>query len=291
MTYKIVALYRFTPVADPADLRARLLPEFRRLNICGTLLVASEGVNGTLAGLADDIDAMLGLLARDVGLDGGEVKFSSSDDKPFHRLKIRLKRELITFKQPSADPAKMCGTYVEPRDWNALIADPETVLIDTRNIYETKIGIFAGARDPGIEKFTDFAAYVREKLDPAKHKKIAMYCTGGIRCEKASAFMRAEGFAEVYHLKGGILKYLEEIPPADSRWQGDCYVFDKRMGVGHGLQAGDYAMCYCCGWPLTADDRKHPHYEPGVSCAHCHGRRSDEDKARFRMRQRQMDGF
>jgi UPF0176 protein len=217
-----------------------------------------------------------------------DVKFSEAPEKPFQRLKLRLKREIITFQQDKANPHQMPGTYVAPRDWNNLIADPEITLVDTRNVYETMIGAFKGAADPGIERFTDFAGYVRSNLDPAKNKKIAMYCTGGIRCEKAAAFMRAEGFEEVYHLKGGILKYLEEVPAEESLWRGECYVFDRRVAVGQNLTTGRYAMCFSCGYALAEADREHPHFEEGVSCAHCHTRTSDDDKARFRMRQQQL---
>lgn len=288
MTYSVAALYRFTPVADPAELRSVLKPEFAKLNICGSLLIAPEGINGTLAGQGDSVEKMLALLAQHTGLQREEVKFSTAPEKPFNHLKVRLKREIVTFKQPQADPSRLCGTYIAPADWNALISDPEVVVLDTRNSYETKIGIFESARDPNIETFTQFADYVRANLDPAKNKKIAMYCTGGIRCEKASAFMRAEGFEEVYHLKGGILKYLEEIPQTDSKWHGECYVFDKRMAVGHGLQTGNYSMCYSCGYPLSAEDKQHAAYEDGVSCAHCFAATSEDDKARFRMRQMQF---
>ena len=288
MNFTIAALYRFVAIAEPAALRLRLKLVFEQLELCGTLLIAPEGVNGTLAGSETAIDLLIKCLGDEVGLARDEVKFSCAPEKPFKRLKLRLKRELITFKQPKADPTKICGTYIAPKDWNALISDPETVVLDTRNIYETVIGTFAGARDPQIKQFTDFAEYVRQNLDPKQHKKIAMYCTGGIRCEKASAFMKEEGFPEVYHLKGGILKYLEEIPTEESKWQGDCYVFDRRMAVGHGLTTGNFTMCFCCGYPLSAQDKEHAHYEEGVSCKYCHASSSDEDKARFRMRHKQL---
>jgi UPF0176 protein len=288
MTYTVAALYQFVAIVDTLRLRQILLDEFMRLKICGTLLVASEGINGTLAGQGDAVEHMLDLLEQQTGLPRDTVKFSSAPLKPFNRLKVRLKKELITFKQPHADPARLAGTYVEAKDWNNLVDDPEVLLLDTRNTYETAIGIFDRAEDPHIEKFTDFADYVRTKLDKAKHKKVAMYCTGGIRCEKASAFMRAEGFEEVYHLKGGILKYLEEIPPEQSKWHGQCYVFDKRMAVGHGLTTGDYSMCFCCGQPLSAEDKLHKHYEDGVSCVRCYSHSSDDDKQRFRARQMRM---
>jgi UPF0176 protein len=288
MTYSIAAFYRFTPIAEAAALRALLAEALAPLDLRGTLLVAPEGINGTLAGSAASLDQMLEILAVRTGLDRAEVKFSTAPDKPFGKLKIRLKREIITFKQPAADPNALKGTYVAPRDWNALISDPEVIVLDTRNIYETVMGSFDGAIDPNIEHFTDFVDFVRDKLDPAKHRKIAMFCTGGVRCEKASAFMRAEGFEEVYHLKGGILKYLEEIPPESSRWRGECFVFDGRVAVGHGLTTGRYTRCHCCGYGLSADDLRHPHFEEGVACGLCHDRTNDTDKARFRTRQRQM---
>lgn len=290
MTYTVAALYRFVPLEDRVTLRARLKGEFLQLGLCGTLLLAPEGINGTLAGEAPAIDKMLEILGEVAGLSRDEVKFSEAPEKPFNRLKIRLKREIITFNQPQADPTKLAGEYVEPRDWNNLVQDPDVTVLDTRNVYETAIGKFKTAHDPQIEKFTDFVDYVRQNLDPARHKKIAMYCTGGIRCEKASAFMRAEGFEEVYHLKGGILKYLEEVPAEQSAWEGECYVFDRRVAVGQGLSTGRYAMCFCCGYPLSEKERSHPDYEEGVSCAYCHALSSEGDKKRFRDRQRQMAG-
>lgn len=290
MTYSVAALYQFVNIADTAALRRDLLDFCKPLQLCGTLLIAPEGINGTLAGTADAIQKLIAKLHAITGLDGDLVKFSTAPAKPFNRLKIRLKKEIITFQQPQADPAKLAGIYVAAKDWNKLTSDPDVVVLDTRNRYETMIGTFQNALDPQIDRFTDFAAYVRTQLDPTKHKKIAMYCTGGIRCEKASAFMRAEGFAEVYHLKGGILKYLEEVPADESQWNGECYVFDKRMAVGHGLTTGNYSMCFCCGYPLDAAAKNHPHYEDGVSCAHCFGKTTAADKARYRARQQQMVG-
>ncbi|MBY0429245.1 MAG: rhodanese-related sulfurtransferase [Alphaproteobacteria bacterium] len=288
MTYTVAALYRFTPIADVPTLRTRLKNAFEKLGICGSLLIAPEGINGTLAGSADGIEAMLNLLQETTGLTREEVKFSTSPFKPFDKLKVRLKKEIVTFKQPSANPHERVGTYVEPKDWNALISDPNVTVLDTRNTYETMVGVFEGAIDPNIEQFTDFADFVAKTLDPNKHSKIAMYCTGGIRCEKASAYMLAQGFPEVYHLKGGILKYLEEIPREESKWNGECYVFDRRMAVGHGLSTGAHAMCFSCGYPLNEADQHHPLYEAGVSCHHCHATTSEADKARFRMRHTQM---
>jgi UPF0176 protein len=288
MSYTVAAFYRFTPLPDAPACVDACEQALSPLRLCGTLLVAPEGINGMIAGTPDAIETMLSILRGQTGLLRQDVKFSSAQERPFDRLKIRLKREIITFNQPTADPSRLPGTYVTPRDWNRLLDDPEVCILDTRNIYETAIGKFQKAIDPKIESFTDFAAYVRSNLNPAKNKKIAMYCTGGIRCEKASAFMRAEGFQEVYHLQGGILKYLEDVPETESRWQGDCYVFDKRMAVGHGMASGKYSMCSRCGYPLSAVDLTHAFHEAGVSCFYCHGQTSSADKAQFRARERQL---
>ncbi len=289
MNFKIAAFYRFTPQADIPALADALRVRFQDLGVMGTVLLAPEGVNGTIAAPPAQLDQAVQILITLTGIIEEEIKYSHSETKPFLRLKIRPKKEIITFKQPQADPSKLSGTYVEPENWNNIITDPDVTVLDTRNIYETKIGIFEKAIDPKIETFTEFAAFVRRELDPTRHKKIAMFCTGGIRCEKASAFMRAEGFPEVYHLKGGILKYLETVPAQDSLWHGECYVFDRRMGVQHGLEVGKHAMCYACGYPVTPDDIAHSHFEKGVSCSNCIDTTSPEDKARFRMRQKQID--
>lgn len=289
MSYTVAALYRFTPIADVDALRAELKPAFEVLGICGSLLIAPEGINGTLAGpTVAAVDEMLALLQQKCGLPRDVVKFSAAPEKPFLRLKIRKKREIITFNQPAADPNVHVGEYVKPAAWNDLLRNPNLLLLDTRNTYETRLGVFEGAVVPPIDQFTDFATFVREKLAPHKDNPVAMYCTGGIRCEKASAFMLAEGFSKVYHLEGGILKYLEEVPQADSKWQGDCYVFDRRMAVGHGLATGQHFMCFSCGAALTEADKQHALFEEGVACEHCHHTTSDADKARFRMRHRQM---
>ena len=284
MAYTIAAFYRFVSLDDISALRDALKLTLALLDLCGTLLIAPEGINGTLAGTESAVDAMLEILGSQFGLPRDEVKFSQAAEKPFHRLKIRLKREIITFYQPEADPSVSVGTYVAAQDWNALIADPDVLLVDTRNRYETRIGSFTGALDPGLEQFSEFADYARQNLNPSRHRKIAMYCTGGIRCEKASSFLLQEGFAEVYHLKGGILKYLEDVPVQDSHWQGECYVFDHRMAVGHGLSTGRYSMCFSCGEALQEADKSHAHFEEGVSCHLCYHTTSEADKARFRMR-------
>ena len=231
MTYTIAAFYRFVLLADPAALREEFCAAFDVEEMCGTMLIAGEGVNGTLAGSAETIDRLLAMLGERVGLGRDEVKFSYAEERPFGRLKFKVKDEILAFRRAVVDPTR-AGKYVAPSEWNALIAEPDVLLLDTRNGYETEIGTFAGAVDPGIETFSEFATYVREKLDPAKHRRVAMFCTGGIRCEKASAFMLQEGFGEVYHLQGGILKYLEEVPKEESTWKGECFVFDRRRSVG-----------------------------------------------------------
>lgn len=232
MTYTIAAFYRFVRISEPAALRGELLSTFGGSDLCGTTLIAGEGVNGTMAGPTTIVDRFLQTLAERVGLELAEVKFSSSQEPPFKRLKFDVKPEIITFRNATVDPTKP-GTYVEPQDWNALISDPDVLMLDTRNSYESEMGTFDGATTPDIEKFSDFVTYVRENLDASKHRKVAMFCTGGIRCEKASAFMLQEGFEEVYHLKGGILKYLEQTPKHESKWRGGCYVFDRRTSVDH----------------------------------------------------------
>jgi len=228
----VAAFYRFLALPDPSALREELRSTFLSTDLLGTTLIAPEGINGTMAASAATIDHLLTLLAERTGLDRSEVKFSTAETPPFRRLKFKLKREIITFRNAAVDPARP-GQYVDPRDWNALLADPEVLLLDTRNSYETKIGTFAGAITPPLDTFSDFSDYVREHLDPATHRKVAMFCTGGIRCEKASAYMLQQGFPEVYHLKGGILKYLEVVPTEVSRWQGACYIFDERVSVDH----------------------------------------------------------
>jgi UPF0176 protein len=232
VSYTIAAFYRFVSLAEPAALREEMLALFGGGDLRGTMLIASEGVNGTMAGSTETVDRLLKALEVKVGLVRAEVKFSFAEERPFKRLKFRLKQEIIAFRKAKVDPTKP-GRYVEAREWNALIADPEVLVLDTRNHYETDLGTFDGATAPGTERFSDFATYVRENLDATKHRKVAMFCTGGIRCEKASAFMLQEGFDEVYHLKGGILKYLEEVPESVSKWRGECYIFDDRTSVGH----------------------------------------------------------
>ncbi|KAA0972507.1 rhodanese-related sulfurtransferase [Aureimonas fodinaquatilis] len=284
MSYKIAALYRFVCVSDLPSLRSELLTLCQNNEICGTLLIAHEGINGTIAGPAEGLDRVVDALDQLLGIRQGEVKFSYAGRRPFRRLKVRIKAELITLRAPQANPAVLVGQYVTPEDWNAVISDPETVVLDTRNRYETRLGTFERAIDPDIDTFTEFKQYVAENLDPAKHRKVAMFCTGGIRCEKASAYMLSEGFEEVFHLKGGILQYLEDVPQQETLWQGECYVFDERVAVGHGLVESTMRNCFGCGEALSKSDMSRPEYESGVSCHHCIGELTEERAKGLRQR-------
>ncbi len=288
MTTVVAALYHFTRIEDPAALQPQVQKVCADNAILGTLLLAREGINGTIAGSREGIDAVLAYLRALPGLEGIEHKESFADSQPFYRMKVRLKKEIVTIGIEDVDPNEVVGTYVSPQDWNAIISDPETVVIDTRNDYEVSIGTFKNAIDPHTQTFREFPGYVQQHFDPAKHKKVAMFCTGGIRCEKASAYMKKLGFENVYHLKGGILKYLEEVPKQDSLWEGDCFVFDQRVSVGHGLEVGDYVLCPSCRHPVSAAERLHNTYEEGVSCPHCHAALSEEKRAAARERQKQI---
>ncbi|MEO9789327.1 MAG: rhodanese-related sulfurtransferase [Aurantimonas coralicida] len=288
MPLTVATFYRFVTLNDLPALKAELAALCADTGTRGTILIAPEGINGTLAGPQDGVATMVEHLDRRCGIGRGELKFSAAEDWPFARTKVRIRPEIITMRAPEADPSRRVGTYVAPSDWNALIDDPEVLVLDTRNRYETKVGGFAGAVDPAIDSFTDFKAYVQTALDPAEHRKVAMFCTGGIRCEKASAYMLSKGFESVFHLKGGILQYLEDVPQEDSRWEGDCYVFDGRVAVGHGLAQTDWTACYGCGQPLSPEERADPAFEEGVSCAHCIDRLTEEKAASLRERQRQI---
>ena len=287
----VAALYRFARFADPAALRAPLAELCAAQAIKGTLLLAREGLNGTIAGSASGIAAVLKHLRTLPDCAGLEVKLSSAAEMPFLRLKVRVKREIVTMGQPEIDPLSDAGHYVAPADWNALISDPAVVLIDTRNDYEVAIGTFAGATDPQTASFSDFPGWFRAHrerlLGQGQTPKVAMFCTGGIRCEKSTAFLKAEGVDEVFHLAGGILKYLEQVPAADSLWQGECFVFDERVSVGHDLAPGSYELCRWCRRPVSAADRASPLYEAGASCPACHDRRSEAQRAGYRERHRQ----
>ena len=290
--FTVAALYRFVPIDDIQAMREEIyaFTEKKVPSICGTLLLAPEGINGTIAAHPEEMDIMIDFLDKKLGVRSVEraceLKFSHASEQPFNRFKVRPKKELITLRKPEANPHELVGEYVEPEDWNALINDPEVLLVDTRNDYETKVGIFDGAVDPDLKIFTEFPEWVEKNLDPEKHKKVAMFCTGGIRCEKASAYMLAHGFENVYHLKGGILKYLETIPADDSKWKGDCFVFDQRVAVGHGLEEGDWKVCHACREPLSAEDVLKAEYEKGVSCHHCIGTLDDARLKSLRDRQK-----
>ena len=286
--YIIAALYHFTRFDDPAAIQAPLRALCERHGIRGTLLIAREGINGTIAGPRAGIDAVLAHVRALPGCAGLEHKESSRAAQPFGRLKVRLKREIVTMGQPDVDPRARVGHYVEPQDWNALIRSPDVAVIDTRNDYEVAIGTFEGAVDPQTDTFRDFPAWWEQNRERFHNKRIAMFCTGGIRCEKSTNYLLGQGVDEVYHLKGGILKYLEEVPEKDSAWQGECFVFDDRVSVGHGLREGPHRLCHACRRPILPQDTARPEYEEGVACHLCAQETTAEDKSRFRERQRQM---
>jgi len=285
----IAALYKFANLDDYTALRAPLAALCDSSGIKGTLLLAKEGINGTISGTRTGIDCVLAWLRSDSRLSGLEHKESYCDTQPFYRMKVRLKSEIVTLGVSGVDPNEQVGTYVEPEAWNELIQDPEVLVVDTRNHYECEIGGFRGALDPDTGHFREFPQYVREKLDPARHKKVAMYCTGGIRCEKATAFMLQQGFEAVYHLRGGILKYLETVPQEESLWEGECFVFDERVSVGHGLEPGAYSLCRGCRRPVSPLDRESPAYREGVCCPRCAAELSPEKAARCGERHRQVE--
>jgi UPF0176 protein len=285
----VAALYKFVTLEDYVNLREPLLEVMQANGVKGTLLLANEGINGTVSGTRAAIDALLAWLRSDPRLVGVDHKESYCDEQPFYRTKVKLKKEIVTLGVPGVDPNKQVGTYVEPKDWNALISDPEVLLIDTRNDYEVAIGTFEGAVDPKTATFREFPEYIKAHFDPSRHKKVAMFCTGGIRCEKASSYMLGEGFEEVYHLKGGILKYLEEVAPQESKWQGDCFVFDNRVTVRHDLTEGDYDQCHACRMPISVEERQSAHYSPGISCPHCWDSLSEKTRRSAIDRQKQID--
>jgi len=289
MSFTVTALYKFTTFEDLKPLKTKIYRACIDHQIKGTILLAHEGINGTIAGTEDNIHAILAFLKETVGLKDDEHKESHADEMPFYRLKVRLKKEIVTIGRADVDPNEIVGTYVDPQDWNAIISDPDTILIDTRNDYEVGIGTFKNAIDPNTKSFRDFPDYVEKNLDPAKHKKVAMFCTGGIRCEKASSYMKKMGFEEVYHLKGGILKYLENIPQDQSLWNGACFVFDQRVSVEHGLEIGGYDQCYACRRPITEAEKDSPFYIKGISCHQCHSELTEDQKSRFAERQKQIE--
>jgi len=287
----VAAFYLFTPIEQPEKLVEELLAFCTERPLRGTILIAPEGINGTVGGPEEALDQLLAHLRshpEHPGLAELKDKRSFADRPIGRRMKVRLKREIVTFGMPAFDPAERTGTYVEAADWNALIEQDDVTVIDTRNDYEVAIGTFEGAVNPETETFRDFIDYTREHLDPAKQEKVAMFCTGGIRCEKATAFLLEQGFKEVYHLHGGILKYLEEVAPAESKWNGECFVFDERVTVGHDLRPGVYDLCRACRNPIGESDRDSPLFEEGVSCKYCHHKTAEEQKERFRERERQV---
>ncbi|MEL0436904.1 oxygen-dependent tRNA uridine(34) hydroxylase TrhO [Phycobacter sp. K97] len=286
--YTIAALYHFTRFADPSALKGPLLELCIAQDVKGSLLLAREGINGTIAGPRAGIDAVLAHIRALPGCADLEWKEASSKEAPFGRMKVRLKKEIVTMGQPDVDPKARVGHYVEPEDWNDLIRSDDVVVIDTRNDYEVAIGTFEGAIDPETASFREFPAWWEENKDRFHNKRIAMFCTGGIRCEKSTNYLLGQGVPEVYHLKGGILRYLEEVPEDRSTWEGDCFVFDNRVSVGHGLKEGPHELCHGCRRPLLPQDRERPEYEAGVSCHQCINETSEADKARFRERQKQM---
>jgi UPF0176 protein len=286
--YVVCALYKFVALDDYQDIRQPLTQLLLDNQIRGTLLLAQEGINGTVAGSRESIDALLAWFKLDERLADVVYKESFNEQQPFNRTKVKLKKELVTMGVEGIDPRHVVGTYVKPKDWNELISDPDVVLVDTRNDYEVDIGTFKNAVNPNTETFREFPQYVEDNLDPAKHKKVAMFCTGGIRCEKSTAYMKEQGFEEVYHLEGGILKYLEEVPEEESMWEGDCYVFDGRVAVNHQLEKSGYDVCNACRLPITEEDKQSADFEKGVSCPKCIDKHTEEQKQRFREREKQV---
>jgi len=284
----ISALYHFVILENYKQIRQPLLDLMLKHEIKGSLLLAREGINGTVAGSQQAIDILLNWLKSDSRLAELRHKSSYDDKMPFYRTRVKLKKEIVTMGIEGIDPNQVVGTYVKPADWNALISDPDVLLVDTRNAYETAIGTFKNAIDPATETFREFPDYVKQNLDPQKHKKIAMFCTGGIRCEKSTAYLKEQGFEDVYHLQGGILKYLETVPEKDSLWEGECFVFDNRVSVDHSLEKGSYDQCHACRLPITEADKLSEKYMQGVSCPHCYDKKTDAQRARFIEREKQV---
>lgn len=286
--FVIAALYHFSRFEDPAILKPQLLALCEEKEVMGTLLLAPEGINGTIAGPRAGIDRILSHIRTLPGCADLEWKEALSGRRPFGKMKVRIKREIVTMGQPDVDPRASVGHYISPEDWNELITRDDVAVIDTRNDYEVAIGTFDGAIDPKTQSFGAFPAWWEENKHRFHNKKIAMFCTGGIRCEKSTNYLLGQGVEDVYHLKGGILKYLEEVPEAHSTWKGDCFVFDNRVSVGHGLEEGPHLLCHGCRQPILPSDRARPEYEDGVSCHNCFDKTSDFDKSRFRERQKQL---
>lgn len=287
MSVIVAALYKFVKFPDYTEKKQPLLSLCQTQGIKGTVLLAEEGINGTIAGSREGIDAVVNYLHSDSRFTDLEYKESTAESQPFLRMKVRLKNEIVTLGIPEVSPNKQVGTYVNPKDWNDIISNSEVTVIDTRNDYEVSLGSFQRAQNPQTESFREFPEYVSKNLNPDKHKKVAMFCTGGIRCEKATSYLLSQGFQEVYHLKGGILKYLEEVPEEQSLWKGECFVFDQRIAVRHGLKPGSYDMCMSCGHPISQDDKLSPKYEEGISCPYCFDNLTEEKKAKMQEKKRQ----
>lgn len=285
----VCALYKFVTLADFEKIRQPLFNVMEKNQIKGTLLLANEGINGTVAGSRAAIDTLITWLKSDPRLSDLDYKESYTDIPPFNRTKVKLKKEIVTMGVEGIDPKRVVGTYISPKDWNTLISDPDVLLIDTRNDYEYQVGTFKNAINPNTESFREFPQYIKDHLDPEKHKKVAMFCTGGIRCEKSTAYLKEQGFDEVYHLKGGILKYLEEVPTQETLWEGECFVFDERVTVNHHLEKGQYDQCHACRMPITEADKTSPYYEIGVSCPHCFDKHTEGQKHRFAEREKQIE--
>ncbi len=287
MPWIIATFYKFVPLADPVSLREELLQCCAHLSLRGTILLAPEGVNATVAGSRQGIDHGLAFLHSHPAIGDFPHQESQGHEAPFERLKVKLKQEIVTLGMPEVNPHHQVGTYIEPQDWNRIIADPEVLLVDARNDFEVELGTFKGAVNPHTRAFRELPEYLRENLNPKKNRKVAMFCTGGIRCEKATAYMVQQGFDQVYHLKGGILNYLKSVPPSESLWQGECFVFDERVAVDHNLQQGHYELCMGCGHPIRDENKASSHYEPGITCPHCYELLTPEKQSRLAERQRQ----
>jgi UPF0176 protein len=286
--YVVCALYKFVRLENFEDLRLPLFTVMNDNEVRGTLLLAYEGINGTISGSREGIDTVINWLNNDERINPLVTKESYNDESPFKRTKVKLKKEIVTMGIEGIDPNHTVGTYIKPQDWNSLISDPEVTLVDTRNEYEYEIGTFKNALNPHTESFREFPDYVEKNLDPEKNKKVAMFCTGGIRCEKSTAFLKEKGFEEVYHLHGGILKYLEEVPKEESLWEGECFVFDDRVAVNHDLEKGQYDQCHACRFPITEAEKLDARYMQGVSCHRCFEKTSPEQKSRFEEREKQV---
>ena len=284
----VAALYHFVLLDNYTEMRQPLLNQMLKNNIKGSLLLAREGINGTVAGTQPSIDLLLDWIRADPRLQDIRCKFSYDDEMPFYRSRVKLKKEIVTMGIEGIDPNRSAGTQVKPADWNALISDPGVTLVDTRNTYESAIGSFKNAIKANTGSFGDFPQYARDKLDPTTHRKVAMFCTGGIRCEKSTAYLKQLGFDQVYHLQGGIIKYLEEVPESESLWQGECFVFDNRVSVNHSLEKGSYDQCHACRLPITEADKQSQKYQQGVSCPACYDSKTDNQRSRYLQREKQV---